>query len=123
MIAPRISKISGALLDKNDDCAPWIKIEAGTCVQVPTPVSLLYFSAVIRNEPRITFNLLFIQPKMDFQAVKIGTLKPKYHPRRQQSHPGGIQLTLNFVGQAYYCPESAFRNPSGIIIEESMKTF
>ena len=123
MIAPRISKISGALLDKNDDCAPWIKIEAGTCVQVPTPVSLLYFSAVIRNEPRLTFNLLFIQHKMDFQAVKIGTLKPKYHPGRQQSHPGGIQLTLNFVGQAYYCPESAFRNPSGIIIEESMKTF
>ena len=123
MIAPRISKISGALLDKNDDCAPWIKIEAGTCVQVPTPVSLLYFSAVIRNEPRLTFNLLFIQHKMDFQAVKIGTLKPKYHLGRQQSHPGGIQLTLNFVGQAYYCPESAFRNPSGIIIEESMKTF
>ena len=123
MITPRISKINGALLDKNDDCAPWIKIEAGTCVQVPTPVSLLYFSAVIRNEPRLTFNLLFMQHKMDFQAVKTGTLKPKYHPGRQQSHPGGIQLTLNFVGQAYYCPESAFRNPSGIIIEESMKTF
>ena len=32
-------------------------------------------------------------------------------------------VTLNLVGQAYYCPESAFRNPSGIIIEESMKTF
>ena len=57
MITPRISKINGALLDKIDDCAPWIKIETGTCVQVPTPVSLLYFSAVIRNEPRITLKL------------------------------------------------------------------
>ena len=70
MIAPRISKISGALLDKNDDCAPWIKIEAGTCVQVPTPVSLLYFSAVIRNEPRLTFNLLFMQRKMNFRRYR-----------------------------------------------------
>ena len=32
------------------------------------------------------------------------------------------RVTLNFVGQAYYCPESDFRNPSGIFIEESMKT-
>ena len=93
------------------------------CASAHSGLSTL-FSAVIRNEPRITFNLLFIQHKMDFQTVKIGTLKPKYHLGRQQSHPGGVRrITLNLVEQAYYCPESAFRNPSGIIIAESMKMF
>ena len=32
-------------------------------------------------------------------------------------------VTLNLVWQAYYYPESAFRNLSSIFIEESMKTF
>ena len=35
----------------------------------------------------------------------------------------GCFANSQVVGQTYYCPESDFRKPSGIFIEESMKTF
>jgi hypothetical protein len=41
----------------------------------------------------------------------------------QEEGYGAVSLTPCLVGQAYYCPESAFRNPGSIFMEESMKTF
>jgi hypothetical protein len=47
----------------------------------------------------------------------------RFSPKQLKEGYGAVSLTPCLVGQAYYCPESAFRNPSSIFIEEFMKTF
>jgi hypothetical protein len=47
----------------------------------------------------------------------------RFSPKQLKEGYGAVSLTPCLVGQAYYCPESAFRNPSSIFMEEFMKTF
>ncbi len=94
MITPRIFKINGALLAKINDYAPWINIERRTCVQVPTPVSLLYFQL----SSAMSLTIHKIVSKKRCQSYFISQRSPHH----------GISKDSALWASAHRCPHYAY---------------
>ena len=86
----------------------------GACAQIA-----VFTYAVMRRTPR--YEIRLAAPFADNLMNSVAHCGCHLPPGEEGY--GAVSLTPCLVGQAYYCPESAFRNPGSIFMEESMKTF